>query len=85
MIWSFAPGLWEGMYLHGNGAPSRLGGLQFAKFYSKFTDGDVDLVLVLFLHKRVDEPLAESFVSFSHRQNFIIFFEEVTQFLSLIW
>lgn len=70
------------MYLHGNGAPSRLGGLQFTEFHSKFADGDVDLVLILFLHKRIDKSLVESFVSFSHRRNFVIFFGEITQFLS---
>lgn len=59
------PGLRESMYLHGNGAPSRLGGLQFTKFHSELADGDVDLVLVLFLYKRINESLVESFVSFS--------------------
>jgi len=59
------------VYLHGNGAPSRLGGLQSTEFYSKFTDDHVDLVLVLFLHKRIDKSLVESFVSFSGRHNFL--------------
>lgn len=53
------------MYLHGNGAPTRLGGLQFTEFHSEPASGDVDLVLVLLLHKRVDESLVESSVSFS--------------------
>lgn len=65
------------MYLHGDGAPSRLGGLQFTEFHSKLTDGDVDLVLVLFLHKCVDKPLVESFVSFSSRCNVVIFFGKI--------
>lgn len=66
------------MYLQRNGASTRLGGLQFTKFHSEFTNGDVDLVLVLFLHKCVDKPLVESFVSFSCRRNFIIFFRGIT-------
>lgn len=61
------------MYLHGNGAASRLGGLQFTEFHSKLTDGNVDLVLVLFLHKCVDKPLVKSFVSFFRRHNFVNF------------
>lgn len=52
------------MYLHGNGAPSRLGGIQFTKFHSELANGNVDLVFVLFLYKRIDESLVESFVSF---------------------
>lgn len=52
------------MYLHGNGAPSRLGSFQFTKFHSELANGDVDLVFVLFLYKRIDESLVESFVSF---------------------
>jgi len=52
------------MYLHGNGAPSRLGGIQFTEFHSELANGNVDLVFVLFLYKRIDESLVESFVSF---------------------
>lgn len=54
------------MYLHGNGAPARLGGLQFAEFHSEPASGDVDLVLVLLFYKRIDKSLAASSVSFSN-------------------
>lgn len=38
------------MYLRANGATSRLGRVQFAKFHSKFTGDDVNLVFVLLFH-----------------------------------
>lgn len=57
-------GLRESLQRNAAWPASGLGCFQFAKFHSKFTNRNVDLVFIVFFHKRFHESLAQSVVSF---------------------